>query len=445
MKVNSTNSASSWRSVKVEQWRLDRIRPYPNNARTHSEDQISRVARSIKEFGFTNPILVDEAGVILAGHGRLLAARALGLERAPVIRLVGLSEAQRAAYRLADNKLAELAGWDGELLRLELGSLRDGGFELSLTGFSEDEIKDILGAAPTSSNDDAVPVPAARPKTKLGDLYELGAHRLLCGDATNPAHMARLLGKHRAALVVTDPPYNVDYEGVAGKIQNDAMPRQAFDLFLRRAFAVMYRALADGGAIYVAHSDAAGIEFRTAMLAAGFRLASCLIWKKNQFVLGHSDYHYQHEPILYAWKPTRRRRWFGGRTQTTIAQFGPPALFEQVGDDEWMITIGETALVVSGQKIRVREIRSTVIEEAKPVRSTLHPTMKPVALLERFVQNSSRRGDLVLDPFGGSGSTMIACEKHERGCLMMELDPKFCDVIVERWESYTSRKAARAR
>lgn len=431
---------------QIEFWPIKKVLPYPRNARTHSDEQLEQLARSIIEFGFTNPILVDEHGMILAGHGRRLAALRLELRQVPVIVKTGLTAAQKSALRLADNRLGLSSGWDDELLRAELEQLRASGFDLGLIGFSDEELADLLGVpSAETASEDVVPAPPARPTTKPGDIYVLGDHRLLCGDSTKFDDLGRLMAGQHAGMIFTDPPYNIDYEGAAGKIDNDHLSSEDFLLFLRKAFAVMYLGVQAGAGVYVAHSETFGTVFRAALEGAGFKLSCCLIWRKNSMTLGRSDYQWQHEPILYAWKPTARRRWFGGRRQTTIRELGPDNPFHQIGDHEFMISVGDRALVVSGQDVKIRELRSTVISEPRPARSELHPTMKPVRLVERLVINSSRRGEIVLDPFGGSGSTLIACEKQGRGCYTIELAPKFCDVIVRRWEEFSGKKASRLR
>lgn len=433
------------RHRNLQHWPPDRLVPYRRNPRTHSDDQVRQIAGSITEFGFTNPILVDTADGILAGHGRLAAAQLLGLETVPVIVLDGLSDAQRRAYVLADNKLAENAGWDHDLLIEEIRALEEAEYDLSLTGFSDAEISELLDAHDVGADDgkdpDAVPDPPAVPVSRLGDTWVLGRHRLVCGDATKAADVARLVGDARPAMVITDPPYNVDYEGRAGRIANDNMASSAFYVFLRDSLGPMFEALRDGGAIYVFHGENEGHTFRQAFLGAGFKLASCIIWAKNQLVVGRADYQWRHEPCLYGWKPTGPHRFYGGRKQTTIANYGGGSLFAQVGDDAWQVSVGEETLIIEGKDLRVRAVETTMVYEDKPQRSDLHPTMKPVALVERFVANSSRRGEAVLDLFAGSGSTLIACERLGRSALVMELDPRFVDVIIRRWQELTGNLA----
>jgi len=378
----------------------DRLIPYVNNPRKNDK-AVDVVAGSIQEFGFKNPIIVDKDNVIVAGHTRLLAARKLGLEEVPVIRVEDLTEQQIKAFRIADNKTAEFAEWDMELLALELEGLDD-----IFTGFNEVEIADILGLDNEAQEDDfdvdAEAKKIIEPETKPGDVWLLGRHRLMCGDATKIKDVERLVDGRHADLVLTDPPYNVDYEGGTKdklKIQNDKMEDSRFLQFLTDAFTRMNENSKKGAAIYVFHSESEGYNFRSAFKAAGYSLRQCLIWVKNTMVIGRQDYHWQHEPILYGWKEGAKHAWYGDRKQTTLIRYD------------------------------------------RPLRNAEHPTMKPVGLCGYLIGNSSKEGDIVLDLFGGSGSTLIACEQLNRICYMMELDPVYCDVIVKRWENLTGQKA----
>lgn len=447
---------------RIELWPAERLQPYAKNARTHSDEQVDQIAASMREFGFTNPILVDSADGIIAGHGRLMAAKRLGLATVPVIVLDHLTDQQRRAYILADNKLALNAGWDEGLLAEEMSNLKAEGFDMDLTGFNEDEINDLLEGFDNDNeepggtqDDDAVPEVEKQHVSQAGDVWKLGPHRLMCGDSTSKADVAKLMNGHQAECLWTDPPYNVDMTAKnemlqkAGKarkdtasfgIKNDAMDDSSFHQFLLDAFARASESLKPGGAAYVAHADSEGLNFRSAFKKSGFKLSGCLIWRKNSLVLGRSDYQWQHEPILYGWKEGAAHRWYGERNKTTIATVaGAP--FSQNPDGSWQITVGETTLVVSGKDLQVHQEQHTVINEDKPKRNGEHPTMKPVPLVERFLRNSTRVGDLVLDLFGGSGSTLIACEKTARVNCSMELDPKFADVIVRRWQDYTGKPA----
>ena len=434
---------------RIELWPYDRLRPYERNARTHSTEQVAKIAASIAEFGFTNPILVDSDDGIIAGHGRLMAAKELGLAEVPVIVLDHLTDAQRRAYILADNRLAELAGWDDSLLLAELQDLQADGFDIGLTGFSDDDLAGLLatadddGAAGQTGEDD-VPTENVVTTSRRGDVWVLGRHRLKCGDSTLLSDVEDAVGGAAVECMWTDPPYNVAYQGKAGSIKNDDMSDSAFRLFLHDAFVCAFAVLKPGGAAYVAHADTEGYNFRGAFRDAGFKLSGCLIWRKNSLVLGRSDYQWQHEPILYGWKEGAAHRWYGDRNKTTIAQFEGQT-FEQIGESAWQIRIGEQTLIVEGDGLTVRDARPTVVTEEKPKRNGEHPTMKPVALIERYLLNSTKPGDVVLDLFGGSGSsTMIACEKLGRAARLVELDEKFADVIVRRWQDYTGKAATLA-
>lgn len=431
--------------ANIEHLGLDRLVPYARNARTHTETQVAEIAASMREFGFTNPVLISDADDIIAGHGRVLAARKLGLEVVPCIRLSHLSEAQRRAYVLADNKLAEKAGWDDELLRLELGDLADLGFDLALTGFDKSDLDalmlgdDDVDAEGLTGDDDA-PGLKGDPVSRPGDIWILGDHRVMCGDSTSIEAVEALCAGQLVDCVWTDPPYNVAYETKAGKIDNDNLEDGAFRQFLLDAYGSAWALMKPGAAIYVAHADTEGLNFRSAFREVGFKLSGCLIWRKNALVLGRSDYQWRHEPILYGWKPGAAHRWFGGRAQTTVHEF-EHAPFVVAEDGSVQIEIGESVLRISGADLKVEELVGTVVNAEKPRRSADHPTMKPVELILPMVKNNSRRGDLVLDLFGGSGSTLIACQKAGRKARLMEFDPGYCDVIVRRWQEWTGRVA----
>ena len=423
--------------------------PYSRNARTHPEWQIAQIAASIAEFGFCNPILIGGDGVIIAGHGRLLAAQQLGLAEVPAVRLGHLSEAQRRALVIADNKIAENAGWDEEMLRAELAALQADGFDLDLVGFSEAELDELLagsdidGGLPAALGDpDHVPDKPAEPVTRDGDIWLLGKHRVMCGDSTSQEALEALVGSDPVHACWTDPPYNVDYEGAAGKIANDSMSATEFRRFLFGAFSAAFGVMRKGAAIYVAHADTEGLNFRAAFRDAGFKLSGCLVWVKPSLVLGRSDYQWRHEPILYGWKPGATHRWFGGRAQTTVTEAeGAPV--RVMPDGTVQIDVGDQTLVIKGEGLSLEAADGSVLRVDKPARNGEHPTMKPVALIERMLANSTRPGDLVLDPFGGSGSTLIACHGMRRYARLMELDPKFCDVIVARWQEFTGLRAVR--
>lgn len=434
--------------LQVEMMPVEQLVPYARNARTHPDWQIAQIAASIAEFGFCNPILIGSDGVIIAGHGRLLAAQHLGLSDVPVIELGHLSEAQRRALVIADNRIAESAGWDEELLRAELAALQSEGFDLDVVGFSQAELDELLagidvetGEPPALGDPDHVPEKPARPLTREGDVWLLGKHRVMCGDSTSREQIAALCAGAVDACW-TDPPYNVNYEGAAGKIANDNMNASDFRKFLLGAFAAAFQSMKSGAAIYVAHADTEGLNFRAAFRDAGFKLSGCLVWVKPSLVLGRSDYQWRHEPILYGWKPGAAHRWFGGRAQTTVAEWEGQGL-RSMPDGSLQIDLGDQTVVVRGENLTLEGFEGSVVRVDKPSRNSEHPTMKPVELIERHLENSSRPGDVVLDPFGGSGSTLIACHTLRRYARLMELDPKFCDVIVDRWQIYTGLQAKR--
>jgi site-specific DNA-methyltransferase (adenine-specific) len=391
------NRKLEWRSVST-------LIPYARNSRTHSDEQIAQIAASIKEFGWTNPILIDGENGIIAGHGRLSAARKLGHEEVPVIELKDLTETQRKAYIIADNRLALNAGWDNEMLTIELNDLLADNFALDILGFDPKELNALLEpevVVGLTDEDDAPEIPEV-PKTKLGDIYQLGKHRVMCGDSCSIHDMEKLCGGQLVDMWLTDPPYNVAYEGKtkdALKIQNDSMGDEQFRQFLRDAYVTADLVMKQGAVFYIWHADSEGYNFRGAAQDAGWKVRQCLIWKKSSMVMGRQDYHWKHEPCLYGWKEGAGHLWATDRKQTTILEF------------------------------------------ERPSRSKEHPTMKPVALFEYQMLNNTKGGDIVLDSFGGSGTTLLAAEKHGRHGYLMELDPKYCDVIVKRWEDFTGKKA----
>lgn len=433
---------------RIEHWPRARLKRYKRNARTHSPEQVQKIANSLLEFGWTNPILVDVASEeIIAGHGRLDGAELLDVDPVPVIPLSHLTDAQRRAYIIADNRLALDAGWDEDLLGQELADLQDEGFDLALTGFDEDELEDLLpdmsGPEPTGTtagDPDAVPEMPPAPTTRPGDLWRLGSHRLLCGDSTSQEDVDRLMAGELADCLWTDPPYNVNYESAAGSIQNDNMDDAAFAEFLGKVYGCAIAAMRPGAPAYIAHADTEGVAFRREFERAGFYLSSCLIWRKNSLVLGRSDYHWQHEPILYGWKPGAAHTWYGERNKTTIHEFDAIPV-QQLADNQWQIGQGETAIIVSGDNVELQVAHGTVFLEEKPRRNADHPTMKPVGLIERQLRNSAKRKSVVLDLFGGSGSTLIACQNLDMVARLMELDERYADVIVKRWQDYTGREA----
>ncbi len=389
--------------MQIQEVAVEALIPYAKNSRTHSDAQVAQIAASIKEFGWTNPILVDGTKGIIAGHGRLMAARKLGLNKVPVIELKDMTESQKKAYVIADNQLAMNAGWDIDLLKIEVADLDEEGFDLELLGFDSKMLDSLLAPEVTEglTDEDAVPEVPKEPKTKLGDVYILGNHRLMCGDSTNIEAVENLTDG-LVDILVTDPPYNVAYEGKTKEaltIQNDSMGDDAFRQFLRDAFVAADAVMKQGAVFYIWHADSEGYNFRGACKDAGWKVRQCLIWAKDSMVMGRQDYHWKHEPCLYGWKEGASHLWAADRKQTTI------------------------------------------IECKRPRVNDIHPTMKPVELMEYQILNNTKGQDVVLDLFGGSGSTLIACEKTGRKARLMELDPKYCDVIVKRWEDFTGKKA----
>lgn len=391
------------KELSIEYIPLVELIPYINNSRTHSDEQVSQICASIKEFGFTNPILIDEENGIIAGHGRLLAAAKLGLEIIPTVRLVGLTEAQKKAYVIADNQLALNAGWNLELLKIEIDHLKELDFDLDLLGFG-DALADMFPETIQEGlkDEDDVPEMPVEPITRTGDVWVMGKHRLMCGNSCSFDDMAILMEGTLADVWLTDPPYNVAYEGKTKeslKIQNDSMSDDNFRQFLVDAYSTANEHIKCGAVFYIWHADSEGFNFRAAAKDAGWKVRQCLIWKKQSMVLGRQDYQWQHEPCLYGWKEGASHLWASDRKQTTILEFN------------------------------------------RPSRNAEHPTMKPVELFEYCLLNNTKGGDVVLDSFGGSGTTLIAAEKNNRVARLMELDPKYCDVIVKRWQEFTGKKA----
>ena len=401
--------SASWLANKIEQWPTGKLLAYARNARTHSDEQVAQIAASIVEFGFTNPILAGSDGIIVAGHGRLTAAQKLGLEVVPVVVLDHLTPTQRRALIIADNRIAENAGWDDEMLRVELDALRDDDFDLSLTGFDADALADLFDGDEGDTGqtgDDEVPESQYTVISRLGDVWLLGGHRVLCGDATDSKSYEQLLQGKEVDMTVTDPPYNVNYANSAkdkmrGKdraILNDNLGDGFYDFLLAALTPIMVNCT---GAVYVAMSSSELDVLQAAFREAGGKWSTFIIWAKNTFTMGRSDYQRQYEPILYGWPEGGKHHWCGDRDQS----------------DVWQIK--------------------------KPHKNDLHPTMKPVELVERAIRNSSKPGDVVLDPFGASGTTLIAAEKSGRTARLMELDPKYVDVIVRRWQDWTGKAASR--
>jgi len=434
----------------IEHLPTDALVPYARNSRTHSPEQVAQIAASIKEFGFTNPVLIDANNTLIAGHGRVMAAQSIGLLTVPAIRLAHLSDAQRRAYVIADNKLAENAGWDMATLAREVEDLQADGFNLDLLGFDDDELSGLLGTTnkdpdtgADGSNIDDAPDVRPEPTTKTGDLWILGQHRVVCGDSTSKDNVQRLMNGGGADMCWTDPPYNVAYETKAGKIDNDDLSDKDFRKFLAAAFAVAFDVLKPGAALYVSHADLNGTSgiFASCMKGAGFHIQNQIIWLKSSLVLGRCDYQSKHEPIWYGWKPGAAHRWFGGRKQTTIVQLpSADSPFQLRPDGKFEIQLGNSVMVVDGNAT-VEDMLTSVILESKPSRSEGHPTMKPVALVERMLRNSAKKANTVLDLFGGSGSTLMAADRLGMCARLSELDPKYVDVIVTRWQQFTGKTA----
>lgn len=374
---------------------IDKLIPYVNNARTHNAEQINKLRASLREFGFINPVIIDGDYNIIAGHGRVMAAKEEHIEEVPCVLADHLTSAQKKAYIIADNRMAQDAGWDEELLRIEIEALQAEAFDIGLTGFEEQEIADLFGSDDDKVEDDDFDLNEALEKAafvKRGDIWQVGRHRLMCGDATSEEDVAALMDGKKANLIVSDPPYGVSFTSSDGlTIQNDSIKGEEFYNFLLQAFKNMAAHLERGGAAYIFHADTEGLNFRRAFQDAGFHLAGCCIWVKNSLVLGRSDYQWQHEPVLYGFLQNGKHPWYSDRSQTTIWNFD------------------------------------------KPKRNKNHPTSKPLDLLAYPIGNSSQANGIVVDTFGGSGSTLMACEQTNRICHTMELDEKYASVILRRY------------
>ena len=379
---------------------IDKLVPYVNNARTHSAEQILKLRSSLREFGFVNPIIIDREFNVIAGHGRLMAAKEEGIEEVPCVFVDYLTDAQKKAYILADNRMAMDAGWDDELLKIEMEELQNLGYDLEFTGFDEKELADLFGVDDKEVKEDEFDLTAALEKASFverGDVWFVGKHKLMCGDATSSEDVAKLMEDKKANLILTDPPYNVAFKSSDGlTIQNDSMDNNDFYEFLYLSFKNMADHLENGGAAYVFHADTEGLNFRKAFIDAGFHLAGCCIWVKDSLVLGRSDYQWQHEPVLYGFLQNGKHPWYSDRKQTTIWNFD------------------------------------------KPKKNSNHPTSKPLDLLAYPIKNSTQANAIVIDTFGGSGSTLMACEQMNRICYTMELDEKYASVILRRYVEDTN-------
>jgi site-specific DNA-methyltransferase (adenine-specific) len=423
---------------KYGQIAIEALTPYERNARTHSEAQVEKIANSIREFGFLNPVLIDSKNMIIAGHGRVLAAKKLGYKEVPCLRVEDLTETQIRAYILADNKLAEEAGWDEEILRTELQGLKDEGFDITLAGFTIDDItcEDVDFSGEEEDINFAEEQLPPEPVSKKGDRYQLGDHILMVGDSTEGGAVKMLMGGIQADLCITDPPYNVDITGGTKeelKIQNDNMDQAKFIDLLQKAFKNVSSFLKPGAAFYIWLPSWYIGDFIYALEQSDLHMRELLIWVKNVFTLGRQDYQWRHEPCIYGWKEGAAHYFIDDRTKSTV--------FEKNIDIDAMTE--EEVKDLLRRFYNENKTITTVIHEAKPARSDLHPTMKPVALIERQIENSSKEGDIVLDLFGGSGTTLIACENKHRKCRMMEYDERYADVIIKRWEEHTGRKAVK--
>ena len=389
-------------TTEMKMVETSKLIPYVNNARTHSQEQVNKLRGSLREFGFINPVIIDSDFNVIAGHGRLMAAKEEGIEEVPCVLVDYLTEAQKKAYILADNRYAQDAGWDEEMLKLEIEALDGMDFDVSLTGFNEDEIADLFAdSESTGAEDDDFDLSDALEKAAFverGVVWQVGRHRLMCGDATSAEDVATLMDGKKANLIITDPPYNVAFESSDGlSIKNDKMENDKFYEFLLAAFKNMAEHLEKGGSAYVFHADTEGLNFRKAFMDAGFHLSGCCIWVKNSLVLGRSDYQWQHEPVLYGFLQNGKHYWSksAGRSQTTIWNFD------------------------------------------KPKKNKNHPTSKPLDLLAYPIGNSSQENAIVIDTFGGSGSTLMTCEQTNRICYTMELDEKYASVILRRYAEDT--------
>lgn len=386
---------------RYEDVEIEKLKPYKNNARTHSDEQIEKIAKSMKEFGFINPVLVDGNLNVIAGHGRILGAKKLGMKEVPCLFIENLTEEQKRAYIIADNRLAEDAGWDKELLKIELEDLKNMNFDITLTGFELEDFDFSMDETEVIEDEFDETVPE-EPTSKKGEIYKLGKHFLMCGDSTDINDVEKLMNGVKADMLLTDPPYNVDYEGGTGlTIQNDNMDDETFREFLRVSFFNANSVMKEGAVFYIWHADSEGYNFRGACHDIGWKVRQCLIWCKNTLVMGRQDYHWKHEPCLYGWKEGASHLWASDRKQTTVLEFDRPSVSKE------------------------------------------HPTMKPVGLFDYLIKNNTKKDDIVLDLFAGSGTSIIACEQNGRIAYSMELDPKYVDVIISRWEKLTGQQAER--
>lgn len=448
---------------QIELRPIESLTPYARNSKKHSDEQLALIQSSMVEWGFTNPVLADEKGIV-AGHGRVMAATrlyaagqslrfpngaAIPAGMVPVIDCTGWSDAQRRAYVIADNRLAEKgAEWDLEMLKLEIDDLMASGFDFEMTGFSSDDLAGLFALEDVPGNEkdpEATPDVPEQPHSKPGDVWICGPHKIVCGDSTQPSTWEALMGTETADCVLTDPPFGVSYQAKGKKaIANDDLTGEKLRAFLREVYLNLFTYLKPGASAYVFHADSEGLAFRQAAIDAGFKVSQCLTWVKDSLVLGRSRYQWRHEPALLMDKPGGKLKWFGGRKQTTVLEYGENSPFEQLEDGRYAIKVGDDVLIVDGSAT-VETVPGSVIRCPKPKRSEHHPTQKPVqGLLCRLLKNSARPNDIVLEPFSGSGSTMMAAEILGMCCRASELDPGYVDVAVMRWQAYTGRSAVHA-
>lgn len=450
----TTTEAAALAAAQAQFRDIDELVPYARNARTHSAVQIDLIARSIEEFGFTNSVLADEQGIV-AGHGRVMAARALyGAGKrihmpngaaipdgtVPVVDCTGWDAVKRRAYILADNQLALQAGWNMDLLREELTELKLAGFDLDTLGFG-DQLTDLIDPDQVTpdKDPDATPDVPEVAHSRPGDIWVLGPHKIICGDSTLKATWDALLGTELADLVMTDPPFGVSYHAKGKKaIANDDLTGDKLRAFLGLCNKNLFDRLKPGASLYMFHADSEGLAFRAALIDAGFKVSQCLTWVKDSLVLGRSRYQWRHEPCLLADKPGGKQRWWGGRKQTTVIEMGEGSPFQRQEDGRWAVSIGDETFIVAGDA-HVETAPGSIVHYPKPRASRHHPTQKPVVMLERLMKNSARAGDLVLEPFSGSGSTLVAAERLGMYCRAVELDPGYVDVACRRYFDYTGR------
>lgn len=417
--------------IKIIEKKVADLIPYENNARIN-DGAVDAVANRIREFGIKNPIIIDRDNVIVCGHTRIKACEKLGIEKVPCVVADDLTDEQIKAFRIADNSTAQIAEWDLEKLQAELENI-----DMDMVQFGlQEQIEEIEKEFEKEVQEDEVPEvdEEHEPICKLGDIWQLGRHRLICGDSTDKATVERLMDGKKADMVLTDPPYNVAYEGKtedALTIKNDSMSSEDFNNFLTSAFERIYESLKEGGVFYIWYANMEGYNFISACNNAKLKIKQYLVWVKNSLCLGRSDYQWKHEPCLYGWKDGAAHYFIDDRTQTTVFEDTKPD-FKKMKKEELLKLLEE---------IYSDKISTTVIHEDKPTKSAEHPTMKPIKLLARQIKNSSKQTESVLDLFGGSGSTLIACEQLNRTCYMCELDPKYCDVIIKRYETLTGQKA----